>query len=171
MTRQGLATGLGSLVNFWSYQFTFNDFANLAGGSGVAATLNLFNLLSGPPYNTSIALVYKQGSVILYIRVKHSVAFSGGGLTGLTVSVGKTGGATNFFTPAFNIFQAVADGTLQETYSPAMGQLSAVTPTVTFTPTGAALQAITAGVVNIDVLLAEVTTTLITSGQSSNAVL
>jgi hypothetical protein len=171
MTRQGLATGLGSLVQFWSFQFTFNDFALLTGASGAAATLNLFNILSGPPYNTSTAWALHVGSIVLYVRVKHSVAFSGGGLTGLVVSVGKSGGSNSFFSPNFNIFQAVADGTLQETFATAMGQLSSVTPTVTFTPTGAALQSITAGVVNIDVLVADVTTTNTTPGQTSTQVL
>jgi hypothetical protein len=167
MTRQGLATGLGSLVQFWSYQFTYADLTT----AGLTQTLNLYNILSGPPYNTSIALALKQGSVILYIRVKHSVAFSGTGITAMKLRVGKSGGATNFFTPDFDVFQAVADGTLQETALVPMGQLSGVTPTVTFTSVGGNVNAATAGVVNIDVLIAEVTTTLITPGQTSTAVL
>jgi hypothetical protein len=122
MTRQGLATGLGSLVQFWSYQFTYADLTT----AGLTQTLNLYNILSGPPYNTSIALALKQGSVILYIRVKHSVAFSGTGITAMKLRVGKSGGATNFFTPDFDVFQAVADGTLQETALVPMGRLAAM---------------------------------------------
>jgi hypothetical protein len=167
MTRQGLATGLGSLVQFWSFQFTYADLTT----AGLTQTLNLYNILSGPPYNTSIALALKQGSVVLYIRVKHSVAFSGTGITAMKLRVGKSGGVTNFFTPDFDVFQAVADGTLQETALVPMGQLSGVTPTVTFTSVGGNVNAATAGVVNIDVLLAEVTTTLTTPGQTSTAVL
>lgn len=156
MTRQGLATNLGGGVCLDSFQFTFTD---LQGTSGAGAkTFNLYNILSGPPYYTSIATTFPQGSMIMEMRVKHSVAFSGGSLTGMTVSVGKTGGAVNFFTPAFNVFQAVADGTLQETFAIPMGQLSPVTPTVTFTPTGDTCANCTAGVVNIDVLWCKVTT-------------
>src|SRR5262252_1185393 len=93
-----------------------------------------------------------QGSVVLYVRIKHSTAFSGGGLTALTVSVGKSGGSATFFAPAFNIFQAVADGTLQENVATnGMGQLSAVTIQANFTATGANLSAITAGTVQIDI--------------------
>lgn len=166
MTKQGLATGLGSMIVFNSYQFTFNDLAATS-GSGVK-TLNLFNKLSGPPYNTSIAEDWARGSIALYIRVKHSVVFAGGSLTGLLMRVGKSGGATNFFTADFNLFTAVADGNLQETVDIAMGQLSAITPTITFTPTGDSLSAATAGVVNIDVLMALVSTPNITPTSSTN---
>ncbi len=166
MTKQGLATGLGSMIVFNSYQFTFNDLAAIV-GSGVK-TVNLFNALSGPPYNTSIAEQWARGSIALYIRVKHSVVFAGGSLTGLLMRVGKSGGATNFFVPDFNLFSTVADGTLVEVTSLTMGQLSAVTPTVTFTPTGDSCSAATAGVVNIDVLMALVSTPNITPTSSSN---
>ncbi len=154
------------MVVFNSYQFTFNDLAAIV-GSGVK-TVNLYNLLSGPPYNTSVAEAWARGSIVLYIRVKHSVVFAGGSLTGLLMRVGKSGGATNFFTPDYNLFAAVADGTLQETFDTPMGQLSAVTPTVTFTPTGDSLSVATAGVVNIDVLMALVTTPNITPTSSTN---
>ena len=167
MTRQGLATGLGSLVQFWSFQFTYNDLTT----AGTSQTLDLYDILSGPPYNTTTALSLHTGSAILYIRVKHSVAFSGTGITAMKVRVGKSGGATNFFTTDFDVYQAVADGTLQETSLVPMGQLSGVTPTVTFTSVGGNVKAATAGVVNIDILWAEVTTTNTTPGQSSTAVL
>jgi hypothetical protein len=84
----------------------------------------------------------------------------------MTVSLGSSGGSATQFTSAYDVYQAVADGTLQETATPAMGKLSAVTPTVTFTPTGANCSVCTAGVVNIDVFLCPITTT----GQVSNQV-
>ena len=158
MTQQGLATNLGGAIQFWSFQFTYNDLTSQTSASGVAATLNLYNALSGPPYNTSVAFTLGQGSFILYTRVKHSTPFTGGSLTGMTVSVGKSSGAANFFTQAFNVFQSVADGTLQETFAQPMGQLTSVTPTVTFTPTGDKLANCTAGVLNIDMAVAVVTT-------------
>jgi hypothetical protein len=103
-------------------------------------------------------MTFPQGSFLLYMRVKHSTSFTGGSLTGMTVSVGKSGGTTNFFTQPFNVFQAVADTTIQETFAQPMGQLSAVTPQVTFTPTGDTLAHCTAGVLNIDVAMFRVTT-------------
>ena len=158
MTQQGLATNLGGAIQFWSFQFTYSDLAGNAAASGVAATLNLYNTLSGPPYNTTTAMTFPQGSFIIYTRVKHSTPFTGGSISAMTVSVGKSGGAVNFFTQAFNVFQSVADGTLQETFAQPMGQLSATTPTVTFTPTGDKVANCTAGVLNIDIAVAMVTT-------------
>lgn len=165
-TLQGLAGNLGGDLACISVQFTYLDLQQLTSGSG-AKTLNLFNILTGPPYNTSKPLTFPQGSMPVFVRVKHSVAFAGGSLSGMTVSVGKTtGAATTQYTTAFNIFQAVADTTLQETANPTNGQLSAVTPTVTFTPTGDNCSAATAGVVNIDFLYYNMTTV----GQVSNGV-
>jgi len=158
MTQQGLAGNLGGAIQFWSFQFTYLDLQSTATASGVAYTFNLYNQLSGPPYNTSIALTIPQGSFLLYTRVKHSTPFTGGSLTGMTVSMGKLGFANNFFTQAFNVFQAVADGTLQETFAQPNGGLAAYTPTVTFTPTADTLAHCTAGVVNIDVALFLMTT-------------
>jgi hypothetical protein len=158
MTQQGLAGNLGGSIQFWSFQFNYLDLQGTTTASGVAYTFNLYNQLSGPPYNTSVAMTIPQGSFILYTRVKHSTPFTGGSLTGMTVSVGKLGAANNFFTQAFNVFQAVADGTLQETFAQPNGQLSTYTPTVTFTPTGDTLAHCTAGVLNIDVAIFPVTT-------------
>ena len=65
MTQQGLAGNLGGTIQFWSFQFTYSDLAGNAAASGVAATLNLYNQLSGPPYNTSIAMTIPQGSFLI----------------------------------------------------------------------------------------------------------
>ena len=165
MTRQGLATNLGGNLQFWSFQFLYSD---LTSQSGASATLDLYDILTGPPYNTSTAMTFPKGSVILYIRVKASVAFAGTAITSLKIRMGKSGGTTNFFTPDFELTTTVADGTLQETFATPMGQLSATTPQVTFTAVGGNLSALTAGVVNIDVLLAPVTTPTTTPYSSTN---
>lgn len=44
--------------------------------------------------------------VIHRIKTKHSVAFTGGGAAAATIEVGLTG-ATNKYSPAFNVFQAI----------------------------------------------------------------
>lgn len=165
-TRQGLATNLGGNLQLWSFQFTWNDLVAVA---DTKKTLDLFDILTGPPYNTSTAWQIPQGSVVLYIRVKASTAWAGAAITSVKAKVGKTTGtATNWFTPDFELTTAVADGTLQETFSMPLGQLSAVTPTVTFTTVGANMTALTAGVVNIDMLLVPVTTPTTTPFSSTN---
>jgi hypothetical protein len=159
--RENLGLALGNGINLTSVQWNFTDLKNVFTGvaSGTAGTSNLFVGGSSPPFNVAgPTLALGQGSIPLYIRVKHFIAFSGGTLSALTVEVGKLGGATNFFTTAFNIFQAVADGTLQEVVGITAGQLSSITPTITFRPTGDALANITAGGVAIDILWAQVTT-------------
>ena len=125
-----------------SFQISYADLAATSGAGAKTWTLATFPV----------------GSIINYIRTKHSVAFAGPAITAVNLSVGKSGGPAAFFAPAFDILQAAYDGALQETFAPAMGQLSAVTLTATVTPTGANCSVMTAGVVNIDVLVDEVQT-------------
>ena len=165
-TRQGLATNLGGNLQLWSFQFTYNDMASYT--SSLSHTFDLYDILSGPPYNTTTAWTIPQGSVLLYIRVKASTAWAGTAITSVKVRTGKSGGATNFFTGDYEITTTVADGTLQETFNLPLGQLSAVTPTITFTAVGGYLSAMTTGVVNIDVLLVPVTTPTTTPSSSTN---
>jgi hypothetical protein len=155
MTTQGIAIALGNGIKFKGYSFSFTDLQTTAGAG--AKTFNVTTLT--------------QGSFILYIRVKHSVAFAGGALSAMTVSIGKSGAATNFFVAAFNVFQAVADTTLSETATPAIGQLSSCTVTITFTPTGDTCANVTAGIVQVDIAQANVTTPTYTGLYSSGAVL
>jgi len=161
--RENLAIALGNGLFMTSIQWTYKDLQNafLAAsyGSGVAGTSNLFISPNTPPYNVAgPTLTFGQGSVVLYLRVKQYASFTGGSLTGMTVGIGK-GSSNNFFnlTP-FNVFQAVGDTTLQETTGIPMGQLSSVTPTITFTPTGDLLSNCTAGGLAVDIIWAGVTT-------------
>lgn len=132
--------------------------------AGTAAA-DLTNTSSGTAQTIALD-TYPQGSVIVYIRVKHSVAFAGGSLTAMKVRVGKSTGVatTDFFVADFDIFQAVADGTLKETWATSMGQLSACAVTATFTPTGDSVSAATAGQVAIDVIVFPVTTPTTAAG-------
>ena len=125
-----------------SFQISYADLAATSGTGAKTWTLGTLSV----------------GAIIEYIRVKSSVAFSGGALSALVLRVGKSGGVTDFFVKDFDIMQAVYDGALVETFAPASGQLSAVTLAATLTPTGAACSVATAGVVNIDVLVTEVQT-------------
>lgn len=52
------------------------------------------------------------GGIIQAVKIKHSTAFSGGTLSAFTVSVGITG-TLDKYASAFDVFQAVADTTMQ----------------------------------------------------------
>lgn len=159
-SRENYGIALGNGINLTSVQWTFQDLKNAAAGvaSGVAFTSNLFIAPSTPPFGVAgPTLSFGAGAVVLYTRIKHSVAFSGGAISGLTASVGKSGSLT-LLTTALNCFAAVSDTALVEVFSPLLGQLSSVTPTITWTPTGDALANLTAGVLNVDILWAQVTT-------------
>src|ERR1035441_8648488 len=90
--REGYGLNLGGGLNLTSVRWTFNDLKNAGAGvgSGVAFTSNLFIAPSTPPYGLAgPTLSFGKGAIILYARIKHSVAFSGGSISGLTASVGK----------------------------------------------------------------------------------
>lgn len=79
--------------------------------------------------------------------VKHSTAFAGTGITAVTVSVGDSSGTT-FYTAAFDIFQAVADTTFQDTSLFKSSTYVARDVLARFTCTGGNCNAMTAGEVD-----------------------
>ncbi len=98
----------------------------------------------------SISLFTPPAKSLVYrVFTKHSVAFAGGALSGLTVKVGVVGN-TAAYSPAFDIFQAVAANTFQIASIVAIDSWTAPAAVVaTFTSTGANPNAATAGSVDI----------------------
>lgn len=86
--------------------------------------------------------------VITGVRIKHSAAFTGGGLTAMTVQLGE-GASPALYAPAFNIFQAPGDTILDD--SDGFAALSHASGAVLarFDSTGANVSAATAGSVDI----------------------
>lgn len=88
-------------------------------------------------------------SIIGTVLTKHSVAFSGGGLTDLTVSVGIAGTVTKYTNP-FDVFQAVAGNTFELSVSNSIDSWTAPGSVIAnFVSIGANPNAATAGVVDI----------------------
>lgn len=148
MVRNDIATGFGGAIQLTKFTLDQTDLT-------AAATTQNINLLENPIPGGPVSITpnvnfqIPQGGVILGVRIKHEVAFTATSLTAMTVSVGKSGNNT-FFASAFDVFQAVADTTIQESSMFKSGQLTAVPVTVTFTSTGANLNAATmAGRVSI----------------------
>ena len=84
------------------------------------------------------------------VTIKHSTAFSGTGITGLTVSVG-TATAPTIYASAFDIFQATGDTVFQDSQVMRSATMAAAGHTVIarFESVGANLSALTAGEVDI----------------------
>ena len=87
-------------------------------------------------------------SKLIGVNVKHSTPFTGGTLTGMTVSVGKTGNAT-LYTEAFNIYQAAADTTFQDTTLFKSGSAAAEDVLAFFTAVGGNVNAASTGSVDV----------------------
>lgn len=156
MIRLDVGCGLGGGYALTKWTFTFQDLT-------AAATTQAINIQENPiPGAVTITpatnFIIPQGGVILYSRIHHTVAFAGGALSSMTISIGKSGGSATFVEPAFNVFQAVADNTLQEGGLIFNAQMSSWTPNVTFTSIGANVSAATAGSVDIYLAYIDVTT-------------
>lgn len=152
MTKKDFAVQYGNGVRATIFTVTFADLQAISGSGAQPITLadadNPLKLFTIPQY-----------SRIMSIMVKTSVAFTGGSLSGMTMSLGVTGAVTRF-TAAYNIFQTIGDTVLQETASPASGQYSTINAIIaTFTPTADTLANCTAGQLEIEILWAEVTST------------
>lgn len=141
MFRTDLTTSLAGNTSYVKWTIGYQDLSAAA----TTQTINLpWNAQAVNPQNFTIP----QGGKMLGVMVHHTVAFAGPSITAMTVSVGVSGTAT-FFTAAFDVFQAVANTTLQETAMFKSGSLVAVPVTVTFTSTGANISVLTAGSVDI----------------------
>lgn len=149
MYRSDIPSNFGAFVNYVKFTFNYDDLT-------AAATTQTISLLENPPVNTTSAFYVPQAGKVLGVCVHHTVAFAGTAITGVTVSVGNSNLGVAGFAPAFNIFQAVADTTLQETAEFKAGQITAAQPTVTFVSTGGNLSAMTAGSVDIYILFLNV---------------
>ena len=139
MTITGLALGFGGSLECNRYSIPYTD----PTAAALTKTWPLFTL--------------KKGSIILGVRIKHSTKFAGTAVTAVTVSVGSSGLGTTGLANAFDVFQAVAAGAreLSQTFkdTDADEVINAY-----FTSVGGNLSALTAGSVEIDVLVANVTT-------------
>lgn len=150
MQVRNVAAGLGAGPALRRFEITYLDLQTTSGAG--AKTFNLFQ-------NPTDTVSFPANSMLLGVRKKHSVAFTGGSLSAMTVSVGKSGSAT-FFTSAFDVFQAVAATTVQETALFKMGQVTALAIIATFTPTGDTCLNCTAGAMIIDIFALPVSTPL-----------
>lgn len=84
------------------------------------------------------------------VNIKHSLAFSGGTLSLITVSVGDSS-STTFYTSALDIFQAVSDTTFLDADMFLSSTFAARDVLARFTATGDTMNNVTAGSVDIHV--------------------
>lgn len=153
MTKQDLALNYGGRVRAVRFTVGFADLQATSGSGAKAVTL-------ADSDNPSLVFTLPNYSKVCGVSVKTTTAFAGGSLSALTVSLGISGSATRF-TAAYDIFQAVADTTIQETAMWKLGQASAIAGglILTFTPTGDSCSAATAGAMFVDVFFVEMTST------------
>ena len=125
------------------------------GGSGGPSWTKYTVTTADAPFNTaattdSVTLFTPAANQVIHgVRIKHSTAFSGGGATSTTVSVGISGNTTKYAS-AFDVFQAVAYGTYQLS-SVFGGEDGATAVTLTAT-SDVNLSTLTAGSVDVWVL-------------------
>jgi len=137
-TFQGRVTGNGAAANNLPvWRKVTKTYANFS-AAAASSTITLFTL--------------PALGVIHQVVIKHSTAFTGGALTGYTVSVG-TAEKNNKYASAFDVFQTVDNAALQSAVGGFVENSgSGVLITATATATGAQLNAATQGSVDIWVL-------------------
>ncbi len=151
MQRTDIAVGMAGNVSYVKFTIGYTDL-------NATAALTLALSLQAQPPNATPVFQIPQGGVMLGAMVHHTVAFAGTAITAVSVSLGVLGGSATFFTPAFDILQAVANNTLQQTSMFKSGTVAAATVQANFTAVGANLTALTAGSVDIFILYLNVTT-------------
>jgi hypothetical protein len=140
MTERDYALSLGGMLRYREFTIPYTDLTTV----GTAHTSTLFNL---PKFGK-----------VLGVCIKHSVAFAGAGpMSACTVSVGVAG-TVALFASAFNVFQAVADTTLQNSAGFLSSSEAETAVIATWASVGGNFSAATAGQVTIRVLYMDVTT-------------
>ena len=107
MQRTDLALALGGNLSYIKFTIGYTDL------TGTAATTLALRLAQQPP-NATPYFAIPEGGKLIGVMVHQTTAFAGPAVTAMTVSMGLPGGSATFFTNAFDIFQAVANNTLQE---------------------------------------------------------
>ena len=115
-----------------------------------------YSALSTAALTNSITLVTLPAAGIIHaIKLKHSIAFTGGALSSYTLSVGISGNLDKYANP-FNVFQATGNTTFYIAYGMFSENHGATTSVLlTATSIGANLNAATAGSCDIWVLVSK----------------
>lgn len=148
---QGLATFFDDTTNTFGAKASdgsFFDFPSWRrfdvsfGDVSVGATSSSVEILSLP-----------AGGIIHAVRLRHTTAFAGAGITGVTASVGISGDAAKYAS-AFDVAQVVAGDTFQLSVGPFTEHATAATSVLlTAVATGATLAALTAGALQAHALI------------------
>jgi hypothetical protein len=167
ITSTGAVT-IDTTATTWTIKPTaINSNTAILGASGTSLTftgaipvwVHVGSALSYTAFSTaattnSIALfTLPIAGVIHAVKIKHSTAFAGTSVTGLTLSVGISG-TVDKYASAFSVFSATSGTNFQLSQSFGSENHTATTPiTITATSTGANLSALTAGAVDVWALL------------------
>jgi hypothetical protein len=101
---------------------------------------------------TVVSLTAKQ--LVCGVVEKHTTAFAGTSISGLTVTVGDSNGTSTTYSPvAFNLLQTVSNTAFVANNVLGMASFAGGTVQANFTSSGANLSALTAGSLDIDVCI------------------
>ncbi len=142
-----VALNLGGAIKVIKFTLTYGDLQATSGAG--AKTISLL----GPGGTT---LTFRKGSVVLGVIINPTVAFAGGSLSAMTMSIGLAGGSATAFVSA----QTVAALTYFRSGALFVAGATHVDfgLTAVFTPSSDTCSAATAGTVDIYVFVAPVST-------------
>ena len=129
------------------------------GNFGIKVTKSYTDFSTAGTSNAIEAFSLPAGCVLLKAKIKHSTSFRGGAIGSYTIALGLAGNTTKYMA-GFNVFQNVANTTLQFTLDSTSSlpdgpdQGSATSIKATAQSTGANLNAATQGAVDIWLLVA-----------------
>lgn len=150
MQRTDIVLGLGSGLSYLKYTVPFSDL------NSTAALAVTNNFLANPSAGSLLQI--PQGGKMLGLMVHATQPFAGTAITAASIAIGGVGLANNFFSNPFDVFQPVANNTLLEVSMFKSGSIAPVTINYTFTVIGANLTALTAGSVDVYILIVNVST-------------
>jgi hypothetical protein len=134
----GFATPAVSLVG--------GTLVTATGGIGGSASPTLFSQFAVAALTASANLfLLPAGGIIEWLKLKHSINFTGPAITGVTASIGVAGDVARYMGP-FDVFQAAGASIFQLSTGPwSESQAVATQVRITLTSTGANLNALTQG--------------------------
>lgn len=146
-------------------QFSQPSFANLSGTAAAAQmptsvpvwtkyTIPYTSVQTSSTSNAVTIVSLTAGQAVCGLVEKHTTAFAGTSISGLTVTIGDSNGTSTTYSPvAFNLLQTVSNTAFVANNVVGMASFAGGNIQANFTSSGANLSALTAGSLNVDVCI------------------
>lgn len=171
-----IASDFGSFLSYVNVQVSYTDLQATSGAGAQTLTISGFGGVNSSNALSNVNtgnLVIPANAWLVGIRMIQTTGMTGGSISAMTASLGFLGGSATGILAASNVFNGTAGVVYMVPYYAGSGvtlatlngitSVPAFTPTITFTPTSDNCSSATAGLVQVQFLFTNISTTVSSS--------